>query len=186
MREYILCELFMERGIEIPDRKTILESTPGVEGKSRINQYMTLGTNCRFHVPCANCGYFQELVVGDGTAGGIIFEKDENGKLHPDVAFETARYRCCKCEKEIGETKRKAMIRKGQWVPEGQYLTKTGKLRGKKARDSNIASFQLSRLYAPTFSFGDIARQYVSCKIKEDQGNPEPMRNFVNSWQGLT
>jgi len=181
-------ELFMERGIEIPDRKSILESTPGIEGRSRINNYLTIGTNCRFQVPCPHktCGHFQELVLGDGTVGGIIFDKAKDGSLDPNIAYNTARYQCEKCGREIQEHQRRGMIRRGKWCPEGQFLTKTGRLRGQKTRDSEVASFQLSRIYAPTFSFGDIARQFVTCKLKQDAGNDELMRNFYNSWLGLT
>ena len=61
-----------------------------------------------------------------------------------------------------------------------------GRVRGKRKHDGEIASFQLSRIYAPTFTFGDIARKFVECKLALDKGSDEPMRNFYNSWLGLT
>ncbi len=180
-------KLFLERGIEIPDRKRIIESTPSIEGKSNINFWLMKGWNSRWHVPCPHCSQHQELVIGDGkTPGGIVFDKDPNGKLNADIAFRTARYQCCKCKKFIEEDERRKVIRKGVWCPEGQYVSKTGKVHGKMTRPGSIASFQISRIYAPTFSFGDIAREFVECLLAQDRGNDEPMRNFYNSWLGLT
>jgi phage terminase large subunit GpA-like protein len=43
------------------------------------------------------------------------------------------------------------------------------------------ASFQLGRLYAPTFPFGDYARSFV----RAAQGDDALMQNFMNSWAGF-
>ena len=176
-------ELFNERGIEIPSRKSIYESTPSVSGSSRIENRLLAGTNCRYHVPCPRCGKFQELHFGKGSRddGGIIFDKRPDGEFDERLAETTARYQCRHCKKEIHEDERKAMIHKGLWVPEGQHLTKTGKLRGTPVYEGPRESFHLSRIYAPTFTFGDIARQFV-----EVYGNEEKYRNFLNSWLSLT
>lgn len=181
-------ELFMERGIEIPDRKTILESTPSVEGVCRVNNWLVQGTDCRYQVPCPKCGSYQQLVMGDGKAGGIIWDRNEKGDHDATIAFNTARYRCDICRKEITEDERAWMIRRGMWVSRGQHVTKyklksgmAGKLRGNPANDGEIASFQLSRIYAPTFTFGDIARRYVQSIDHEER-----MRNTLNSWLGET
>lgn len=182
-------KLFLERGIEIPDRKRIIESTPAIEGKSRINYWLMRGWNCRWYVPCPhkNCGHHQELVIGNGKeTGGIVFDKDADGKLNADIAFKTAKYQCCKCGNFIEEEQRRGVIRKGVWCAEGQYVNKAGKVCGKVSRPGSIASFQISRIYAPTFSFGDIAREFVECLIAQDRGNDGPMQNFYNSWLGLT
>jgi len=177
--------LFLERGLEIPDRKALIESTPSITNQSRIERYLHRGWNCRFHVPCPNkkCGHYQELVMGNGApgTGGIVFDKLD-GKLNERLAYETARYRCCKCNKEWGDDERRPAIQSGVWCPEGMYVTKNGKLRGQMLNPGPDASFQISRIYAPTFNFGDIAKAFVKAKL----GSEEEMRNFLNSWLSLT
>jgi hypothetical protein len=179
-------ELLLERGIEIPDRKVIIESTPELTQTCRVNYWLHKGDHRRWHVPCPKCHKYQELVIGDGTAGGIVFDKTSDGELHPELAEQTAKYQCAFCSHQIEERDRKAIVRQGLWVPEGMYADEKGKLKGTQHRKGDIASFQLSRLYTPTFSFGSVARRFVECMEKSKQGNDEPMRNFYNSWLGLT
>lgn len=176
-------ELFLERGLEIPDRKVIIESTPSIKNQSRVERYLERGWNCRWHVPCPLCGHFQELIVGTGEpgTGGVIFDK-KDGRLDELTAYQTARYRCEKCLKEWDDNDRRPAIKRGVWVPAGQFATRTGKLRGSMLNPGPNASYQLSRIYAPTFSFGDMAAAFVKSYI----GSEEEMRNFRNSWLGLT
>jgi len=186
-READSLELFMERGIEIPDRKSIVESTPDFEHTSRINKYLVLGTNSRFKIPCPKCGDYIQLIPGDGKAeGGVRFDKLD-GKFNMRHAYLTARYTCQLCGEEWGDELRKPSIRRGIWVPEGLRVERYGKkkekakLVGTANGDPEIASFQLSRLYAPTFKFGDIARQIAKCLI-----DPTHWQTTHNSWFGIT
>lgn len=174
-------DLFLERGIEIPDRKVLIESTPQITGRSRVEQHLLTGWNSRFHVPCPRCGRFQQLVFGDGdrTKGGIIFDK-LNGKLDANTAYATARYQCAFCLKEIHEDHRRSIIQKGVWVPEGQYALKTGRIVGEMKNPGAHASYQLSRIYAPTFSFASCARAFVGFHQKG------ALQNWLNSWMGWT
>lgn len=174
-------ELFFERGIEIPDRKSILESTPAVSRTSRIYRGLVRGTNCRFLVPCKHCGTYQQLVRGSNPleSGGVLWDKDASGKSTPNLAYQTARYVCRECHREIHDEDRRPMIRRGKWCPAGCSIDKSGELLGTPLNDGPDASFQLSRLYAPTFSFGDYAKHWVEC-----QGDPDALQNHVNSWDG--
>lgn len=175
--------LAMARGEEIPDRRLYAESTPTVEGQSRIAKYVAMGTNRRFHVPCPNCGHYQELVWNEGTDrddGGLWWDRDEYGESHPNRAASTAVYVCESCKADIKEEQRRGMIRKGVWCAEGQYVEPDGTLVGEPVNAGPDETFQLSRLYGPTFSFSECARAFVSTR-----NDSEAERSFENNWRGM-
>lgn len=175
-------KLFLERGIENPDRKAILEGTPTVQGHSRIDRLRVNGWDCKFPVPCPVCGRYQVLRVNEGKdplAGGLWWDRTSTGEHpSPSVATETARYICEYCHAEIDDEHRRPMIRRGVWVPRGQRAIKGGRIVGSQMNKGPRASFQLSRIYAPTFTFGDIAFGYV-----ESRGDITEEQNFTNSWK---
>lgn len=175
-------ELILERGAEIPDRKLAGESTPSISGKSRIERYVNQGWNCRFHVPCPHCGGYQQLRrndTADRAAGGLWWDRDDDGRTTASRAYRSAEYVCEFCGEEIGEDDRRPAIRKGVWCAEGQRVRKDGTLEGERVNDGPDASFQLSRLYGATFTFADYAREFVA-----SQDNTEKMRSFANNWDG--
>lgn len=178
-------KLFLERGIERPDRKAILEGTPTIDGNSRINRLLINGWDCRFPVPCHFCGRFQKMIINltkEPKSGGIWWDRLANGDHpSPDAAAASARYFCCHCQKEIDDEFRRPMIRRGVWVPRGQRVIKSGRIVGTMLNPGPVASFQMSRLYAPTFTFGDIARELVASR-----GVIEAEQNYDNSWLGET
>jgi phage terminase large subunit GpA-like protein len=177
-------ELFFERGAEIPDRKLAAESTPTIEGMSRIKKYVTLGTNRKYHVPCWKCGHRQYLrrnTSGNPKDGGLWWDREKDGESTPSIAAATARYICEKCEAEWGEENRKPAIRRGTWVAEGQWIDDQGEVHGTPSNAGPDESFSLSRMYGPTFSFSDYARAYEQAK-----GEPEKERSFANNWDGDT
>jgi phage terminase large subunit GpA-like protein len=177
-------ELFFERGAEIPDRKLAAESTPTIKGLSRIDKYVSMGTNRRFHVPCPKCQHRQALrrnTSGNAKDGGLWWDRQKDGTTTPTIAAETARYICEDCAAEWGEENRKPAIRRGIWVAPGQVCTKEGELQGRPNNAGPDESFALSRMYGPTFSFGDYARSYV-----RSMGDPELERSFANNWDGET
>lgn len=71
------------------------------------------------------------------------------------------------------------MIRRGVWCAEGCWVDKRGRLHGAAVNEGPDASFQLGRLYAPTFTFADNAKHWV-----ESLGDRDEVRNHVNSWDG--
>lgn len=179
-------QLLLERGIEIPDRKSIVESTPTFKNKSRIESHLITGWNARFNVPCPKCKKFAPLIFGDGTGGGVIFDRPIGPDGKPrgadiGLAKRTARYRCPLCSKEWGDEYRRDSILQGIWVPDGMHLDSRRRLQGTMTGAADNASFQLSRLYAPTFTFGDIAGQLAACIL-----DPEKWQNTNNSWKGET
>lgn len=177
-------DLALERGIERIDRKVIGECTPTLTGSSRINRRLEIGWNCRYHVPCPHCGHHQALHVNesdDRSAGGLWWQRPDGRHPSPSIAAETATYVCEKCHVDILDESKRWMVRRGVWVPEGQYVNDNGKVCGKMANPGPFASFQMGRIYAPTFTFGDIARKYVSV-----QGDLKAEQNYRNSWEGET
>ena len=175
--------LLLERGAEIPDRKVFCESTPTVKGVSRIDRAVESGTNRRFHCPCPRCGHYQELVVNeslDREFGGLWWDKDKSGHASGERAAESAVYICAACKGEIREESRRPMIRKGIWCAKGQQVSKEGELLGRPINDGPHESFQLSRMYGPTFSFSAYARAFV-----ESRGDTEKERSFANNWAGV-
>lgn len=183
-------DLFLERGIEIVDRKTIVESTPSIRNKSRVESHLINGWNARYLIPCPLCRDHIELLPGeDGRPGkgGIVFDRGEKSDTFPDGAFDrkiayaTARYQCQSCFGFWSDMQRKPAIQKGVWVPAGMSVDKKGELSGEMIGSYENASFQLSRLYAPTFTFSDIAQQIAWCHLDSDRWH-----NTCNSWFGQT
>ncbi len=180
-------DLFRERGREVPDRKEILETTPTTVKRSRVYKGMLGSTNERWQVPCPHCGRYQELTVNETKdnwkLGGLWWDRDEDGNATGQQAYDTARYICRSCRKEWGDAHRRPAIRRGIWVPAGCRVT-VSKTKGRRMIGNQLirgpeAGFQLSRLCAPTFTFGDMARQ-----VAISRGDPEKEKNTANSWKG--
>lgn len=177
-------KLALERGAEIPDRKAAIESTPTIEGRSRINKRLVLGTNKRYRIPCPKCGMYHQLLrneTNDPKNGGLWWDRDDEGVATASQAADTARYVCPSCKKEWSDDYRLEMVRRGKWVAAGQTIDKKGVVKGKPTNHGPDESFQLSRLYGATFPFGAYAREFV-----QSIGDPESMRSFANNWDGET
>jgi phage terminase large subunit GpA-like protein len=197
--------LFFERFKEFVTYKRVIESSPAVKGKSRVERGRLAGHNCRLEVPCPHCDHYQVLRLGDGReAGGIVWEHDAAGRSDETLARKTANYVCEECEEPIGDEHRGQMMRAGVWIPEGctadpdkarraaEDARKFGRplwrgwgespwIVGEPLRDGPIYSSQLSSLYALSLTWGDVAGYWLHC-----QKHPEELRNFVNSWAGET
>lgn len=182
-READPVELFAERCKEFPDYKAIFEGTPTEVGYSRIERRRLNGTDSRFWVPCPHCGRFQVLKMGDGNAasGGIIWDHGPDGHSDPDLAYNTARYRCAYCPGEIHDEQRATMMRGGVWAANGQHVDKQGRVKGRAKRNGEVWSSQLSSLYSLQLRWGQIASKW--CKTFR---RPSERQNFINSWLGET
>lgn len=111
---------FLKRGAEYPDRKFVLESTPGTKGASRIETGRLSSTDHRYYVPCPHCAKFQTLRFGDGESpGGLFWDKRSDGKNDRQLAKQTAHYVCKHCEGQIDDIHRPAMMNAGVWIPAG-------------------------------------------------------------------
>jgi phage terminase large subunit GpA-like protein len=113
---------FLDRASNHPARKYVIEGSPTIKGKSRIERGLGRSTACRFYVPCPHkkCGKFQTLELGNGKApGGIQWRRRPDGTHDPELARRTACYVCVHCKRKIGDEYRGAMMRGGVWAPEG-------------------------------------------------------------------
>ncbi|MCS7466723.1 phage terminase large subunit family protein [Stieleria sp. ICT_E10.1] len=105
------------------------------------------------------------------------------------TASGTILYVCEECGDDIREEQRREMIRKGVWCAEGQYVDSSGQLIGTPTNDGPDESFQLSRLYGPTFSFSDNVSVLSAQVSLRGPGcrrllftNPKIHRNGVANW----
>jgi len=173
---------FEERLKEWPDRKLLLECSPSLKGKSRVEREYLASNRCKYHVPCPHCGEFQALRLGgEGPGGGLKFDRDENGKTDAEIARKTARYECDHCSGIIEDQHRWAMMKLGKWCPAGCRVSKSGEIVGTPDRDGEIWGGQLSSLYSLQLRWGDIAAAFVSAI-----GHSRKLQMFVNGWLAET
>lgn len=193
-------KLFTDRFKEFPTHKKLIESTPTVKGRSRIERGRLGGTNCKYYVPCPHCGMYQVLCA-DKWMDGYKWDHDAGGHSTKELARTTARYECAACKEIIEDRHRPKMMRRGVWCPEGctvnsdsaaglfvvgdkvhdDYKWRGWKhaewIEGTPARDGVDASYHLSSHYAVSLTWGEIAAEFVSTKSK-----PQDLRNTVNQW----
>lgn len=176
--------LFLNRFKGFPNHKIILESTPTVRGKSRIENWLNRSNRHRRYVPCPHCGEFQILRKGDeDTPGGIKWERDAQGNSDPDMAFRTAYYECEHCQQRIENFHRVPMLRRGRWVPDGCAINKEGSITGTADRAlSDVVGFgPLPSWYALTETWGGFARAFLRAKKR-----PRDLQDVVNSYMAET
>ena len=174
---------FLKRGAEYPDRKFVMESTPGTKGKSRVEAGRLQSTNHSYHVPCPHCGTFQDIVFTR-----VHWDKLPNGKSDRELARRTAHYVCVKCEAAIDDTHRADMINRGVWVPFGCEVDHdraadardyppddASWLRGEPAHNGNQYGSKISVFYAVFHGWGQIADDFLA---KKDR--PQDLRQWTN------
>lgn len=191
-------ELFLDRFKEFPSHKQIIESTPQVKGRSRVESGRLQSTNCSFWAPCPHCGEYQTI-----RFDRIEWRKNEVGKSDVDLARNTAFYRCLNDDcPPIEDRHRAKMMRLGVWAPEGCTIKSDVAMQvaadamkrpiftgwkhaewidGTPFRDGPSAGYQLSSLCALSLGWGDIAAKFVGAKTKAQY-----LRNFINQWLAET
>lgn len=173
---------FEERFKEFQNAKILFECSPSTKRHSRIEKKLLASNNCRYWVPCPNCGGYQVLKLGDGSEnGGIRFDRAADGSVDPAIARTTARYVCEHCRYEIYDDQRHRMMRAGQWAPEGCGVDKLGRVVGTPRRNARRWGGQLSSLYSLQLRWGDVAEEFVHA-----MGSQGKLRMFVNGWLSET
>jgi phage terminase large subunit GpA-like protein len=170
----------LERVIkQFPDHKLLLESSPARAGASRIAPRVRNSTNSRFQVPCPWCHESQQLLLGnnDPREGGLVWDRNEDGSDDLRKAYDTARYVCRFCKRDIHDEHRPRMMRHGDWVAEGQSRDRRGRLHGEPLRPLPAWGSQLSSLYALSLRWGDVARK----KVEADPRAPD-RQIFTGGW----
>ncbi len=161
-----LARLTQFRGIS----KAYLVSTPLVLGFSKIHQLYQLGTRESYHVPCPHCGHLHALTRDN-------FRYDYDPELR---RVNRAWFVCPDCGAEIEEHHKATMLPElgyggqARWVAESQG-------------DGETISVHLPAYYAPlgTITWGDLALQLARAIEREKIGDPEGMRSYVNTREGL-
>lgn len=121
-------------------RKVFDGSTPNLKGQSRIEARFLLGDQRYYHVPCRSCGHMQVLrwhrVNAEGVVSGVVWERDEDGKLVPG----SVRYLCEACGHPHTNEDKVWMLdpaNGAKWIPTA------------KPSHPNFRSYHLSALYSP-------------------------------------
>ncbi|HBH54969.1 MAG TPA: hypothetical protein DDY91_24060 [Planctomycetaceae bacterium] len=197
-------DLFLDRFNDfLPSRKVIIEGTPSVKHRSRVERWRLLGSNCRLQVPCRLCNRYQILILGDEkTPHGVKWDAGPDGRTDLDTAAATAHYVCEHCRGRLNSEDRPWMLRRGVWVPEGCTVDDPAALelsladprpewrgwdrarwiRGTPAKTGEVASYQLPSWYAQAIpGWGDFARRFLTVKSR-----PQSLRAFVNQWKAET
>jgi phage terminase large subunit GpA-like protein len=197
-------DLFLDRFNDfLPSRKIVIEGTPSVKHRSRVERWRLLGSNCRLWVPCRRCGRYQVLILGnEKLPHGIKWQAGPDGRTDVDTAVATARYVCEHCHGDLQSEDRPWMLRRGVWVPEGCGVDDAAALEvataesrpawrgwseaswitGTPLRLGEVASYQLASWYAQAIpGWGDFARRFLTVKSR-----PQSLRAFVNQWAAET
>jgi terminase, large subunit len=197
-------DLFLDRFNDfLSSRKVIVEGTPSVKHRSRIERLRLQGTNCSAYVPCRRCLRYQILELGGlDTPHGIKWDTGPDGRSDPDLAGTTARYVCRHCREGLPSEDRPWMLRRMVWVPEGCGVDDQSALvvstmttpppwkgwkfaewvTGTPARDGEEATYYLPSLYAQAIpSWGEFAKRFLKVKNR-----PQSLRAFVNQWLAKT
>jgi phage terminase large subunit GpA-like protein len=175
-------------------RKVVIESIPKIRGKSRVERKRKQGWQCEYHVPCPHCRKFQILEWGTKDSKHGFKWEQKDGNLH-------AWYSCFHCNEKIENHHRRAMMRRGVWVPEGcavkheeawkidsrspdykwEGWAKATWVEGKPVNNSEIASYRAASYIAVSLTWTECVKKFLDCK-----NHPQKLRNFKNQWDGNT
>jgi phage terminase large subunit GpA-like protein len=139
-------------------RKIFKNSTPTMEGRSRVANEYAQTDQRKYFVPCPHCDHFQIL-----RWSNVRWPKNEPHK---------AEYECEDCHALIPEYHKTKMLERGEWRPTNLNHT-----------NPKVAGFHISALYSPVgwFSWSDAAEQFIKAK-----DNPLKLMVFVNTVLGET
>jgi len=136
-------------------------------------------------VPCPICGRWQPLRFfphrsGDlAGRGGIAGYTDEKGNdLDPEAARRAAYY-VCLAGCQVDPAEKNGMVAGGRWVPQGQTVDRSGRLRGKPERGPRHAGYAIWSIHSDTITLGDLAAAWL--EHKRDGRRAE----FIQDWLGL-
>jgi len=139
------------------NKKIGLMSTPTVKDASRIEASFLRSDMRYYHVPCPDCGKLQRLVWS---------------QMHwaEGAGPESAEYECVECGVLIPHHRKAWMLAEengARWIPTHP--------------ERAIVGYQISALYSPWVTWGQLAREWV-----EAQGDPLQEQVFVNTALGET
>lgn len=189
-----------QRTGRIPNFKVYDESTPDGD-PSNIDTRYRAGNQSEWYCPCPICGTYQSLnfFTNNGVGGFAGYTdtddpRDKNARLltNLDEIRVKTYYRCIKGCKFYNHQKHSAVV-KGLWVPRGQRVDKSGRLRGVPEAGKRHSSYYLWKVHVRDFSLGEIAANYVQAykegKLKDfwqnDVGRRWRVGRKVQDWRKL-
>ena len=155
-------------------QKILVEGTPTIKGISRIDKIYQNSDRRRYHVPCPHCGAYQILILHQIKGG----TDDDGNTRTPDEAKACAYYECIECEAHLHDHQKMEMIRRGQWVRDGQHVKTNGIIGGTPKNPCDRAGFHLSSIYSNAISFGDVLYEFFTAT----KAGKAQLQNFFNSW----
>ena len=147
------------------NRLIFLNSSPGMEGLSRIDEAYNETDQQKYFVPCPSCGEYQ-VMAWENMSWDKVEGEEGPGRHRP----ETVRYACSHCGDLIPETCKAEMVRRGEWRPTNPDAP------------PHWRGFQLSALYSLLAKWEDQVRKFVAATSPEP--NPEKLQVFVNTVLG--
>jgi phage terminase large subunit GpA-like protein len=148
-------ELAEKRQDTFSRRKRLKTSTCTVKGESQIEASYAASDQRQYLVPCPHCGHRQALQWAQ-----LKWVDDD---------AESARYACAACGVLIEETAKGEMLAGGEWVPRNPA--------------SSVRGYWINSLYSPLgwVSWAALVREFLTAKVRVDQGDPSAMQVFVNT-----
>lgn len=138
-------------------RKVLYGSTPLIKGTSKIDKLYKKGDQRQYHVPCKDCGEFQQLIFEQ-----ISYERDDDGYLILDSVVYVCKF--CGCIWKNSD--KEYFLPKGKWVPTARSV------------NPNFRSYHLSGLYSPvgTYDWEKAVEDWI-----EAQTDIQKLKTFVNT-----
>jgi terminase, large subunit len=147
------------------DIRNVLDvSSPTLETRGIYKELQVCEDIRYYEVPCPACDEFQTLKMDNirWEGGGKDFVK----------ARATALYFCRHCGVGIQPGEKQRMLARGKWVS-----TKNPTFQPQSV------GFQLSSLYSPWLTWGDIAEAFLKAKQKQEEfGEFGALQDFINGW----
>lgn len=162
--------LALVRTTTFRNRKVYVNSSPTVEGESRIEAIYKRSDQRRYYVPCPHCGAMDFLT----WSGYARFNDLEDGG-HFRVSYEsgapaTAHLVCPACAATIDEGAKYGMLAGGEWRPTAQG-------------DGQTRGYHLSSLYSPP---GWLSWAQMAEEFERSKNDPVQLRTWVNTRLGET
>ena len=139
------------------NRKIVLNSSPTLEGFSKIDAEYSESDQRQFVVRCYNCGQPQVLLWRN---------------VHWDAGQPETAYMLCSsvdadgvehgCGQRFEEADKTMLLESGEWIPQQP---------GRR-----VAGFHLSALYSPWARWGELAGEFLKAQV-----SPELLKTFTNT-----
>lgn len=142
-------------------------SSPGAKGASRIEREWERSDQCRFYVPCPDCGHAQTLKWAN-----VVWDKeyDSDGRVSrhdPDSAL----YACEACGSLWDDSKRWRAIRDAE-IDGGGW-------RADRPEVVTVRGFHLNELYSPVAHLATVVADFL-----ESKDYPDTLKTWVNTSLG--